>query len=425
MNIQILNNDHGKSAWNVIAETSTVLTRTKQRRHEFFILTCYVDLNLVEEYVNYLYENVRITNVYLAFNISEIYKNGPKSTAEKLEKIKILLAKKDISFEWKLLSSSKLVHGKGYALIQRSKGMLEGGVVLMTSANFTSPGFKGENVEIGYLTTKKKDINDFINAYKYLENNLGTEMTSAIFKQEEYLLKFALLSSGVFLHKWSGSLSQQIGIKYELTQLAKEKGTIAPELAEVGFETGDTFTRQVLKFHELPAKEIPRSFISRFTIETRWGRWCPLDAWNTLRESFRGSHQFIQQFHEATEESILEHIKENALEIQNDLLNMGLIKPVGENHLNNWVSRINDLRSNYRRLDRIHIGYEANKLPYTIEQKTDVLELFASLMDAIELSKATNIAKGKVILAIKNANLDSMLLTPKEIQMVKEMGNDA
>lgn len=425
MSIYILNNKHGKSAGKLVAETAQTFAKIKQRRHELWILTCYVDFHLVEKYVDDLLKNIRITDVYLAFNFSEIYKDGPKNTAEKLRQIKKRLEKKGICFEWKALASSKLVHSKGYALIQRTNGDVSGGVVLTTSANFTVPGFEGGNIEIGYLSTKNKDINDFETAYNYLWDNLGNDIDSAVFKQEEYLLKFVLMSSGLFLHKWSGSLSQQIGIRYELTPLAKEKGTIAPELASVGFEAGDTFTRQVLNMSELPAKEIPRSFIKRFTIETYWGRWCPIDAWNELNKSFDGANQFIQQFEIATEESALINAKEQAFSVQNELVTKGLIKPVKENHLENWVNRIQELRSSHRRLERFYIGYEAHELPYAIDQKSEIEELFDSLMEAIELSKATNIAKVKVVAAITKADPNLVALTDDEVQIVRNMSNDA
>lgn len=419
MSICILNKEHGKSAGKLIAKAAQSLGRIKQRRHELWILTCYVKLDLVVEYVEYLLKNIRVTDVYLAFNFSEIYKAGPKSTAKKMKQVANSLKKRGIDFEWKALASSKLVHSKGYALIQRSNDAVSGGVVLITSANFTVPGFKGGNIEIGYLSTKKKDINDFEKTYDYLWDNLGIEIDSAIFKQKKYLLKFALLSSGLFLHKWSGSLNQQIGIRYEITPLAKKKGTIAPELADVGFEAGDTFTRQVLNLSELPAKEIPRSFITRFTIETYWGRWCPIDAWNALSESFEGASQFIQQFQSATEESVLADAKQKAFVVQKKLADKGLIKPVKEKHLENWVTRIKDLRSNNRRLERFYIGYEAQELPYTIEQKSDIQDLFDSLKEAIELSKATNIAKEKMKSAITNANPDLISLTEDEEEIVR------
>ena len=299
------------------------------------------------------------------------------------------------------------------------------GVVLTTSANFTKPGFKGENIEIGYLSIKKKDINGFKHAYNYLWDELGRDLGKAIFKQENYLLKFALLSSGVFLHKWTGNLSQQVGIKYVLTPLAKERGTIAPELAAVGFEAGSTFTRQVLKLDALPKKEVPKQFITSFTIETYLGRWCPLEAWTTLSKSFEGAAEFIQKFEAETEESVLLKLVDEALAVQNDLVEKGLIKPVSQDHIVNWASRITELRSNSRRLERFFMGYNAHKLPYTVEQKSDVLELFDSLEEAIELTKSKNIAKKKLDEAKKNSNPELLLLSEDEKQKIKSMRNEA
>lgn len=425
MGIEILNKDHGQSAGKLIKELAQTLNRKKQRRHELWILSCYIDLDLVEKYVDYLLKSIRLTEVYLAFNFAEIYKAGPIETEEKLNSIQKKLNDKNIDFEWRVLASSKLVHSKGYALIQRSDDKVSGGVVLITSANFTKPGFKGDNIEIGYVSTRKTDVQNFEKTYDYLWDNLGVDVSAAIFRQENYLLQFALLSSGLFLHKWSGSLSQDVGIKYKLTELAKEKGTIAPELAAVGFETGDTFTRQVLQLGDLPQKEVPRSFITRFTIETYWGRWCPSVAWNTLSATFEGAKQFVAQFKKATKESILLKTKEEALEIQNDLIHKKLIKPVKPEHLDNWVLRIQDLRNNYRRLERFFTGYEAHELPYTIEQKSDVIDLFKSIEESIELTKATNIAKEKIVSAIDDANPDLISLTEEEMQIIKDMSNSA
>jgi hypothetical protein len=426
MSIQILNKDHGKLAGKLIKEAAAQsLDRIKQRRHELWVLSCYVDLDLVEEYVDYLLKSIRLTDVYLAFNFAEIYKAGPIDTEKKLHSIQKKLKDRNVEFEWRTLASSKLVHSKGYALIQRSDDKISGGVVLVTSANFTAPGFKGDNIEIGYLSTKIKDVQNFEKTYDYLWDTLGVDVSSAVFKQEKYLLKFALLSSGLFLHKWSGSLSQDVGIKYKLTELAKKKGTIAPELAAVGFETGDTFTRQVLQLGDLPQKEVPRLFITRFTIETYWGRWCPSDAWNTLSESFEGAKQFISQFKKATNEAVLSKIKDEALEIQENLIKKSLIKPVKPDHLDNWVLRIQELHTNHRRLERFFTGYEAHELPYSIEQKSDVIDLFESMEEAIELSKATNIAKDKIVSAINYADPDLIRLTDEEKQIIKDMSNSA
>ena len=425
MSIKILNKKHGQSAWNIISDAAQSFEKKKQLRHELWIVTCYIELNLIEKYVEYLIKTIKLTDVFLAFNFSEIYKIGAIETNKKLHSIKEKLNNKNINFEWRVLTSSKLVHGKSYALIQRLNGVTSDGVTLITSANFTNSGFKGDNIELGYLSTKKGDIKDFEKTYNYLWDELGCDIDQAISKQEGFLLKYALLSSGVFLHKWAGTISQQIGIKYKLTPLAKEKGTIAPELAEVGFEAGDSFTRQVLELGELPEKEVPKTFITRFTIETYWGRWCPRDAWITLSESFNGAEKFINKFQEVTEEIALQSIKDNALEIQSNLINKGLVKPVAPEHLDRWSERIQELRSNDRRLERFYTGYDANDLPYIIEQKNEIIQLFDSLEEAIDLSKATNIAKDKITAALYNKTPESINLTDEEKQLIREMSQDA
>ncbi|MCI5145469.1 MAG: hypothetical protein D3923_08030, partial [Candidatus Electrothrix sp. AR3] len=357
----------------------------------------------------------------LAFNFAEIYKIGPMETKDKLLSVQINLKKIRIDFEWKALASSKLVHSKGYAIIQRVNGKTKDGVVLITSANFTNPGFTGGNIELGYISTKKLDLKDFEIKYDYLWDEVGTDISTAVFKQNNFLFKFALLSSGVFIHKWSGSLRQQVGIKYELTELAKEKGTIAPELAAVGFEAGDTFTRQVLNLSELPPKEVPSSFIKRFTIETYWGRWCPADAWKRLSRTFEGSEGFIEEFQSAVEEKTLLGIKDDAYSVQEKLVKQGLIKKVKEDHLNRWVNRVQELSFNVDRLERIFTGYEVHKLPYSIEQKSDIIELFESLEETVELSKAKNIAKEKIMSAIISGNLNFIKLTSEEKMLIDEM----
>jgi len=421
MSIEILNKKHGKSAGKLLNDAIQSFQRKKQRRHELWILSCYIDLDIIESYVSYLLKSVRITDVYLAFNFAEIYKIGPNETKDKLSSVKSKLQELGVELEYQALSSSKLVHSKGYAVIQRVNDEAEDGIVLVTSANFTKPGFKGENIEFGYFSSKKQDIKDFEKKYDYLWDTIGTDISTAVFKQNEYFFKFALLSSGVFLHKWSGNLSQQVGIKYELTELAKQKGNIAPELTAVGFEAGDTFTRQVLDLADLPEKEVPISFIKRFTIETYWGRWCPIEAWNRLSRTFEGSKEFIDQFQIATEDEALESIKNEAYSIQKNLVKQGLIEEVKKEHLDRWFERVQELSCNIHRLERIFTGYEVHKLPYSIEQKADIIELFASLKETIEISKAKNIAKEKVISAISTGNLKDIQLSGEEKEIIDGM----
>jgi len=215
LSLHILNKEHGISAQELINQASARFERKMQRRHEFWILTCYLDLSLIEKVILELVKTVKVKDVFLAFNFSEIYKAGPKSTSNTLENIKARLHHLGINFDWTALSCRHLVHSKGYAIIQRSNRKISDGLVLTTSGNFTAPGFLGGNVELGYLSTGKKDLAKFEHAYDYLLKKLGCSIDSAIFKEDGYLLKFAILSSGVFLHKWSGNLRQYSGPRFQ------------------------------------------------------------------------------------------------------------------------------------------------------------------------------------------------------------------
>jgi len=422
MPLHILNRKHGKSAKALILEhLESRFEKRKQRVHEFWILTCYLDLDLIEEVVSDLRETVKLKEVYLAFNFAEVYKKGPSETRKALLALTARLRRLKISFTWRPLACSHLMHSKGYAVIQRRMGEISAGLLLTTSANFTKPGFYGENLELGFLCATGKDTRTFEETYNYLWDNLGCDIDSAILKEDSYLLRYAILASGLFLHKWSGQLSKHTGIKYNLTKLAKEKGAIAPELAAVGFEAGDSFTRQILDLNDLPRKEVPTSFITRFTIETYWGRWCPADAWELLKTTFSGSEEFIYRFRSATNEEELQRIKAEALEIQKNLINQGLIEPVSEDHLDRWYERILELRENDRRLERFFTGYEAHPLPYTAEQRSDVLEIFESLEEAIELSRNTNTAKGKVALALETSDPNLLKMDRSERRTIRNL----
>lgn len=109
------------------------------------------------------------------------------------------------------------------------------------------------------------------------------------------------------------------------------------------------------------------------------------------------------------------------MEVQTDLVEKGLIKPVTEDHLDNWMERIQSLRASRQRLERFFTGYDAHALPYTIEQKADIAELFGSLMEAIALSRASNIAKEKMSTAFARRNPELLALSVEEVGIIHEL----
>lgn len=420
MNIYRLHNDFGQSARDLVVSAAKTFRKRNRRSHELWILTCYIDFDLLEECISELNRDVWLTTVYVAFNYSEIYKHGPRKTEKKLRSIKDNLGQ-EIKFKWKALASSNLMHGKAYALVQETNDGTNG-VLLVTSANFTRPGFEGENIEICYHSTKTREIREFQNMYRSLWDGFGRRIDSLILREEQYLLEYALLSSGVFIHKWAFNVRQQIGIRYTLTKRAKEMGTVPQALQAIGFERDtDTFTRQVIDWDASPRKEVPGSFIKRFTIETFWGRWCPIDAWDTLCRSFGGADKAIRKFRSATKPKLMKRKKSKALEVQRNLVREGWIEPVGEDHLDRWAARVSELRTDDPLLRRYFVGYDAHDLPYQIEQKAEIRELYRNLEEAVETSKKKNIAKRKFELARRRCNAELTHLSSDEKEMIRKL----
>jgi hypothetical protein len=399
--------------------------RNRLHRHELWILTCYISLPVLINFLKFLKEIVRVTDCYLAFNFSEIFKQGPSATNDSLIKIEKWCKNNGINFEYRILLAGSLIHSKGYSIIQRVNDQITSGATLITSANFTDSGFFGKNIEFGYISTKKKDAVEFVDSYDDLWERFGkSSIDLAIIKEQNYLLKYSILASGVFLHKWSGSLSQLVGIKYLLTEEAKKRGSIAPELKALGFEAGDTFTRQVLPLREIPKKEIPKQFIESYAVETFWGRWCPIEAWNAVEQNFHGADPFISSFRNMTTPKKMNVIVAEAKKTQNRLIELGLVKEVSPDHIDRWEEKVINLRENENRLIRLFTGYDSHPLPYEFEHDLQVNELFDSLLETMDLSGKKSKVMTKVSSALKTGDIEDLNLSLEDLGQIKEMINN-
>jgi hypothetical protein len=386
MTIALLGKKYNQSAKDLLLAAAQEFEKPQQRRHELRILTCYLDLSGIKRLLDGLIETIRITDVRLAFEFSEIFKDGPRATRKNIQAITKWCANQNIAFQATALSASALVHTKGYSIQQRVQGNTTGGIVLITSANFTDAGFFGaRNVEIAYASTKLKDIKDFESKFDALLSHFNRSLDEKIKIEDLRTFRYSLLSSGLFLHKWNGSLSRLLNIKYELTPLVKARAQIPEELTSLGFQTGDTFSRDVLKVKELPKKDIPPRFTKAFTIETSWGRWCPRATWDEARNHLLTAEPFINDFREATTEEILDVACDEAQGTQDSLISRGLIEAVSPGNINVWKERILALRENKEKLERLFCGYEAHQMPFDIKNHNEIEDLYDSLVTSIEL----------------------------------------
>lgn len=422
MKILPFSRKHGVTPKEVFLEGVDSLDKRQQRRHELWILSCYVDLKAVQALVRDLAERVRLVEVYLAFDYSEVYRYGPSNLNKELGYLKQSCTKRDIEFDCCFLTvPSGLVHAKGYAVFQRVEEEIADGVLLLGSANLTSPGFMdGRNVELGTLTRQITHLRSFERTFDALWEELGKDkIDDAVLARDSDLFKFALLSSGVFLHQWDGNLRQLVGIRYKIVN--EEKWSQLPDdLKAEGFELSKTLTRQVLKLDELPKRSLPGDFIRNFTIDTALGRWCPAEAWDKVAHP--QSDAYLDAFKAATADDVLERQAGEASIRQEQLVREGFIAEVDSDHLQNWARRIRNLRDSPDRLARLHTGYEAFSMPFDAKCKDDIEALFESLEVSLESRTHSNWATRAVHACIAAKSLDPLMLDEKASTLLQPNG---
>lgn len=419
MAISIFSKNH-ESLIKVITASVDNFERKKLHRHELWILTCYINIGLIEELANVIKNSVKLTNIYVVFDISEAHKNGIENVLAQFNTLKSNLFESKISLEYMALDTSGLSHCKGYALYQRVNDKIEDGIVVITSANFTKSGFWGnKNIEIGYVTNKKADLQKFEFLYNSIWTDYGVaNLDSELIIEDENSLQFALLQGGIFLHKWEGSISQQIGLRYYLTDKAKTQRSIIEGIEGLDIEAEDTITHQILNLSNLPKKALPKNFTRMFTIDTNWGRWCPSTFWDNIVPLMGDFSDFQDSFKENTTEDELDKALARVLSTQLRLMNDGIIKSIQPDTLTQWKRKILNLRESKSKLERIFTGYSPSQMPFDISNTKEIGALFNSLMESINLSTNRNVTMKKFLIAYENRQISYLIADSDDINKI-------
>ena len=188
MSVFIVNDHNSINMKDAIIESLNKLANVRLHRHDLWLMTCYLDFATIKKLIKEVKYKVKLKEVYLVFNYTEIYRSRrPDEASKKLQEISKWCKNQDpsINFEWRAIRPEKcpLMHAKAYAVIQWNKNNINGGSLFVGSANLTQQGMgyiKNEtkslsnNMEIVYESNRKADILDFVNLYNQLWENYVT-----------------------------------------------------------------------------------------------------------------------------------------------------------------------------------------------------------------------------------------------------------
>lgn len=401
-----------------------------RRRYSFLILSCYIDTKAIRLLLEKITSHANIDEVQLAFEATECWRNRtPDQLAYELDQLGNFLAKKSIRFQFFPLRVAALMHAKAYAIVQSTPEGFGEGLVWTGSSNATRRGLGNQwsgaaNVELMTLSSETSSVSTFVDIW----NELISQKRDLDFDLAAYdsrVFSYGLLSSGIFLHNWQGTLSGRVGIRYALTQEGRAAVTVDPELKAFGFDVDQvTLSRNPLASvtNLGPKRALPATFTRRYCLDTNLGKWCPRDVWNAAEDSIweRGEFdRFRDNFLSATDEEALSDIVIEEEKICDKLLQRGLIK-YQDDRFSRWVDKIRALRENDERLKRIFMHLEAFELPYEFKDVEMIETVEQSLLATLELASKKNLTARKLEEAIASQDLSYLAFDDEEVEKVQK-----
>jgi len=378
----------------------------KRKSYQLYIATCYFNLRSASNLIRDLVDKVKLENISIYIDKKEAFKIGKETIKQWLLNIN---KKTDIEINLFPVDTSYLFHSKAYSLVRINEDEEIEGVLVVGSANLTGAGLTSTqgNIEVLLGTSEPENILSFYNSMKGL-NYQNIEDIDKFRSINSFDFKYSLLQSGYFVYKWSGSLNQELGIKFQLSDEGKQRIKGDPIIESLGFSLDhSTVSKSYFQFnYDSPLTEIVPNIKTNYGVETYFGHWVPTSIIDDIfgSEDFdKFKDTFLQALSDAND-SILENI-ENDYE---RLLDLHLISESDKDPKDKFKERIKNLEQNDTKLWRIYYKYEVIYLPYDFSQRQEVEDLYGALTETCDMRKRDNYTTAAIKNSIKTRDLSPL-----------------
>lgn len=357
----------------------------KRRYHTLHLCSCYFDDDAARKLITEVQKFTRISDVRIFIDRRAAIEYG----GDYLQKF--CNSFQDVEVSINAVESNNLFHSKVYALVAfDDHGSVVSGSIVLGSANLTGAGLirRGGNYECLIDSQDAEILEEHLSQLNKLKV-LSPQQLNRFSRKEEFSFKYALLQSGLFVHKWNENLEQYLSIRYRLSENGKSRITDQSlEVAGFNIETA-TVSKRYFRFDYVPEHlDNTENLLRNYGIETYLGHWLP----HSVSESMFDANA-LDIFKERLFSEIDKQGNEIERNIQKDyeyLLQEGLIEEPEINPVDSFKSKLDSLTNNKLKLKRIYSKYELFYLPFDIQQKDDILYLFDEMIDVAESRKRKN-----------------------------------
>lgn len=357
----------------------------KRRYHTLHLCSCYFDDDAARKLITEVQEFARISDVKIFIDRRAAIEYGGDYLQEFCDSFQ------DYEVSINAVESSNLFHSKVYALIALDDhGSVVSGSIVLGSANLTGAGLirRGGNYECLIDSQDAEILEEHLSQLNKLKV-LSPQQLNRFSRKEEFSFKYALLQSGLFVHKWNENLEQYLSIRYRLSENGKSRVTDQSlEVAGFNIETA-TVSKRYFRFDYVPEHlDNTENLLRNYGIETYLGHWLPYSVSESMFDA-----NALDIFKERLFSEINKQVNGIEKNIQKDyeyLLQEGLIEEPEINPVDSFKSKLDGLTNNELKLKRIYSKYELFYLPFDIQQKEDILYLFEEMIDVAESRKRKN-----------------------------------
>lgn len=357
----------------------------KRRYHTLHLCSCYFSEDAARKLITEIQAFARISDVNIYIDRRAAIECGGEYLQEFCHSFS------DIEISINAVESSNLFHSKVYALVALDEhGSVVSGSIVLGSANLTGAGLitRGGNYECLIDSQDSDILEQHLSQLKKL-TVLSPQQLNKFSRKEEFSFKYALLQSGIFLHKWNENLEQYLSIRYRLSENGKSRITDQSlEAAGFNIETA-TVSKRYFRFDYVPDHlDNTENLLRNYGIETYLGHWLPCSVSESMFDTYA-----LDTFKEKLFSEIKKQGDEINKRIRQDydyLLQEGLIEEAEVNPVDSFDSKLDSLVNNELKLKRIYGKYELFYLPFDIQQKDDILYVFDEMINVAESRKRKN-----------------------------------
>lgn len=357
----------------------------KRRYHTLHLCSCYFDDDAARKLITEVQEFARISDVRIFIDRRAAIEYGGDYLKKFCDSFQ------DIEVSINAVESNNLFHSKVYALFALDDhGSVVSGSIVLGSANLTGAGLirRGGNYECLIDSQDAEVLEEHLSQLNKLKV-LSPKQLNKFSRKEEFSFKYALLQSGLFVHKWNDNLEQYLSIRYRLSENGKSRITDQSlEVAGFNIETA-TVSKRYFRFDYVPEHlDDTENLLRNYGIETYLGHWLPCSVSESMFDA-----NALGVFKERLFSEINKQCNGIEINIKKDyeyLLQEGLIEEPEINPVDSFKSKLGSLTKNELKLKRIYSKYELFYLPFDIQQKDDMLHLFDEMIDVAESRKRKN-----------------------------------